>query len=80
MLGQYHRMPHSMDQDAMREWEIYSRMLADEALVIGDDIFDSVGATVDMVRFWREISDGCDNFLDISGHIGIPMGYMRFVR
>jgi len=24
--------------------------------------------------------DGYDNFLDVIGHVGIPMGYMRFVR
>jgi len=67
-------------QNAMHEWEIYSKMLAEEALVICDDIFDAAGATVEMVRFWNEISKGYDKFLDRVGHVGIPMGYMRFVR
>lgn len=67
-------------QDAMREWTIYNTMLAEEALVVGDDIFDAAGATVEMARFWKEISEGYDNFLDTVGHSGIPMGYMRFIR
>lgn len=67
---------------AMREWDLYRPMLADEALVITDDIRDERDATIDMVKFWEELSDGYENFLDREGlHARwIPMGYMRYVR
>jgi len=67
-------------EHAMREWELYSPMLADGALVICDDLFDSEGTTVDMRRFWAEISEGHDSFVDTTGHCGIPMGYFKYVR
>ena len=65
---------------AMREWEIYSKMLSDEALVICDDLFDIDGATKDMVQFWRDISDGYEAFTNTEIHDYIPMGFLRYIR
>ncbi len=67
---------------AMREWNIYRPMLADEALVICDDIRDEGGATESMVDFWEEVSKGYDNFLDREGlhERWLPMGFFKFVR
>jgi predicted O-methyltransferase YrrM len=67
-------------QYAMHEWEIYSTMLSSEALVICDDIFDVQGATVDMVQFWEDVSAGYESFLNKKGHIGVPMGFIRYER
>lgn len=66
---------------AMREWNIYRPMLADEALVICDDIRDEGGATESMVQFWEEVSEGYDNFLDREGvhEKWIPMGFFKYV-
>ena len=65
---------------AIREWHLYSPMLADEALVICDDISDNPTSTVEMARFWDEISSGYENFRDTGMHSWIPMGFFRFVR
>ena len=66
---------------AIREWHLYSPMLADEALVICDDIRDAKDATVDMVRFWDEVSAGYDNFLNRGLHeTWLPMGFIKYVR
>jgi len=54
---------------------------ADEALVICDDIRDVQGGTVEMLRFWEEVSEGYDHFLNNDLHpVGIPMGFIRYVR
>lgn len=63
---------------ANREWDLYTPLLSDEALIICDDIFDADGATENMVQFWEEIQ--YDKFLDSALHNGIPMGFVRFVR
>jgi len=65
---------------ATREWELYSPMLASEALVVCDDIFDAAGATERMVEYWETLSKPYESFIDTGGHMGIQMGYMRFVR
>lgn len=65
---------------AMMEWELYSPMLADEALVICDDIFNAPGATERMVEFWADLTSGRECFLSADLHPGIPMGFMRFLR
>ena len=67
-------------EHAMHEWEIYSKMLASEALIICDDIFDAAGATEKMVAFWKELSSGYESFLDGRMHPGIPMGFMHYER
>jgi predicted O-methyltransferase YrrM len=65
---------------AKKEWDLYTPMLADEALVVCDDIFDMEGATVDMVKFWNEVSAGRESFLDTSMHSWIPMGFIKWIR
>lgn len=67
-------------QYAIREWEIYQPMLADEALVICDDIVDADGTMTDMTRFWVEISNDYERFLDKGVHSGVPMGFFRYIR
>lgn len=67
-------------QYAIQEWTLYSKLLANEALVICDDIFDASGATVEMKRFWEEVSAGYESFVDTKGHSGIPMGFFRYVH
>ena len=68
---------HKYDQ-VVREWDLYSWLLADEALVIADDVFDAAGATIDMMKFWDELD--YEKFLDPHIHSGIPMGFLRFTR
>ena len=67
-------------EHAIREWGIYRPLLADEALVICDDINDSPGSTVDMVKFWNEVREGYENFTDNVMHFAVPMGFVRFIR
>lgn len=67
-------------QYAIKEWQLYSPMLADEALVICDDIFDAGGATEKMVQFWNEIGAPYKNFVVQGIHAWIPMGFMRYTR
>ncbi len=62
-------------QYAKREWNLYSPLLADVALVICDDItaaynFDG------MLKFWDELPG--EKFLDNRVHIGVPMGFIRY--
>jgi len=69
-------------EHAIREWNLYRPLLADEALVVCDDIFDNPTSTKDMAKFWGEVRDGYENF----EHVGmlhqyhIPMGFVRFIR
>lgn len=66
-------------EHVQREWDLYSPMLADEALVIADDIYDSVGTTVNMEMFWNGLD--YDKFSDARIHPpGYPMGFLRYVR
>jgi predicted O-methyltransferase YrrM len=66
-------------QYAIKEWNLYSPLLANNALVICDDIFDSVGTTELMEKFWGGLP-GKGKFLNSAIHPGIPMGFMRFVK
>jgi len=57
--------------------------LADEALVIFDDVMDAPGATVNMVKACAEIvGSGPYKVVKDAGmlHKSIPMVFMRFVR
>jgi len=56
-----------------KEWELYSPLLADEELIVIDDICNK-----DMVRFWDELD--CEKFINGLLHSGHPMGFARFVR
>lgn len=68
--------------DAMEEWRLYASLLADSALVCCDDIFDQKDATVEMVRFWEEVSAPYSRFLLASEnlHKWVPQGYFKFER
>lgn len=68
--------------DAMEEWQLYSPLLNSPAIVIADDIFDSEHTTVDMVRFWEEISAGYDSWMGASEnlHKWVPQGVFRYER
>lgn len=60
-----------------REWELYSPLLSDVALVIGDDItadFNFAG----MREWWHSLPG--EKLLDPRLHPGIPMGLMKYVR
>lgn len=64
-------------QYVKKEWDLYSPLLADVALVICDDItadFNFEG----MIDFWNELP--YEKFLDNRVHPGIPMGFLRFDR
>ncbi len=65
-------------QYAKREWDLYSPLLADVALVIADDI--TAGYNFDgMVQFWDELPG--EKFLDNRVHVGaIPMGFLRYEK
>jgi len=64
---------------ANMEWDLYSNLLADEALVICDDVMNSPGATEDMIRFWDELP--CqEKLVDGDMHYPIPMGFGKWMR
>lgn len=65
---------------AKRDWDDYSPLLADGALVIADDILSRDGPVIaGMRRFWDEISAGREAFLDEGVlHPGIPMGFLKW--
>lgn len=60
-----------------REWELYSPLLADEALVICDDLTNNAGQFAGMEEWWEAFP--YDKFLDDRVHPGIPMGFMKYV-
>lgn len=63
---------HNYDE-AMSEYKLYSELLADEALVICDDI--TAGYNFEgMLKFWDELPE--PKFLDSRIHPGIPMGFV----
>ena len=62
---------------AKLEWDLYSPLLADIALVICDDI--TAGYNFEgMIDFWNELP--YEKFLDNRVHIGVPMGFVLFDR
>jgi predicted O-methyltransferase YrrM len=68
-------------QYVTKEWELYEPLLADVALVICDDILpDDPSIGEGMVRWWGEITEGREAFLDARPHPGIPMGFMKYER
>lgn len=70
-------------QYARKEWDLYKPLLADNALIIADDIFDSVGTTDNMVQLWNELdkNEGIYwKFLDTKVHYPVPMGFAQFRR
>ena len=64
-------------QYVKREWDLYSPLLADNALVICDDItagYNFAG----MIDFWNELPG--EKFLNNDVHPGVPMGFLKFER
>lgn len=61
-----------------REWDLYSPLLSEVALVICDDI--TAGYNFEgMIDFWNELP--YEKFLDNEAHRGgVPMGFLRFER
>jgi len=60
-----------------REWELYSPLLSDVALVICDDITAAYNFE-GMIDFWEELP--YEKFLNNDIHPGVPIGLMRFTR
>lgn len=58
---------------AKNEWDLYSPLLADPALVICDDITTAYNFE-GMLKFWDELPG--EKFLDSRVHPGIPMGFV----
>jgi predicted O-methyltransferase YrrM len=64
---------------AMKDWNLYSPLLADNALVICDDILKGDGPTIGgMDRFWNELPG--EKFLDETLRNGIPMGFLKWTK
>ncbi len=66
------------EQYVKREWELYSPLLADDALVICDDLMNNAGQFAGMEEWWGSFE--YQKFLNNEVHPGIPMGFMRFQR
>ena len=60
-----------------REWELYSPLLSDSALVICDDITAAYNFE-GMIDFWDELP--YEKFLNNDIHPGVPMGFLHFTR
>lgn len=67
---------------AKKDWDYYSPLLADGALVICDDLLRGDSATIaGMQRFWDEVSGDFDKHVEDSAiHEGYPMGFFRYVK
>lgn len=61
-----------------REWELYSPMLADRALVVCDDITNNGGMFEDMEEWWNDIP--YEKYLDGAIHRGVPQGFFVYKR
>lgn len=61
-----------------QNWDLYSPLLADRALVIVDDLTDNGGVFEGMERFWAELP--YEKFTDTRLHHGIPIGFALFER
>lgn len=68
-------------QQAVRDWEAYKDLLADNALVIVDDVIKGTeGSAIDRIdKFWDELEGGSKH-LDESMHVGYPMGFMQLKK
>lgn len=61
-----------------REWELYSPLLADVALVICDDVANMADGFKGMEEWWNDFP--YQKFLNNEVHPSIPMGFMKFQR
>ena len=67
-------------EHAMRDWNAYKDLLANQALVICDDIIAHDGPVISgMVPFWNDVSAGHEAFLVEQGpHHQVPMGFFKW--
>jgi predicted O-methyltransferase YrrM len=71
---------------AMKDWNLYSPLLANPALVICDDILKGDGPAIGgMDRFWNELpgrsaGSRTEKFLDETLRNGIPMGFLKWLK
>lgn len=64
-------------QYAKKEWDLYSKLLSNPALVICDDITTAYNFE-GMVKFWEEMPE--PKFLDSRIHPGIPLGFILYSK
>jgi len=67
---------HHYDK-AMRDWDAYSPLLADEALVVCDDVCDVEPTLHRMTEFWEDVSRGRERFL-VEGLSACAMGFFKW--
>lgn len=69
---------------AMKDWNLYSPLLSNGALVICDDLIQQNGPVISgMQRFWIEVSNGYEKYItekDSEIHLGYPMGFFKYER
>lgn len=66
---------------AILDWSLFSPLLADEALVVCDDLLPTDGPVIaGMQKFWNEISNGRQAFVSKVPHAGFPMGFIQWTR
>jgi predicted O-methyltransferase YrrM len=58
-----------------RDWDYYSPLLANPALVICDDVFDN-HIFIDMIKTFEELPG--EKFTNGQVHPGIPMGFIKY--
>ena len=65
----------------VRDWYTYKPLLADEALIVADDLVGTdVGPTIAGTgRAWGEICEGREQFITGRAHIGVAMGFAKWV-
>lgn len=62
---------------AKKDWDMYTPLLSDNALVICDDIIGGYGPTIaGMLDFWNELPE--PKFLNDKVHVGYPMGFLKY--
>jgi predicted O-methyltransferase YrrM len=61
-----------------KEWGLYVPMMADEGLIICDDLFNDPSVTAEMLEFWATVK--YDKFENSGIHPGIPMGFAHYVK
>lgn len=64
-------------QYAKKEWDLYSKLLSNPALVICDDITTAHNFE-GMLDFWNEMPE--PKFLDSRPHPGIPLGFVLYSK
>ena len=62
----------------IKEWETYSPLLSNKALVICDDLFNAGGEFERMEEWFADFK--YPKFINDAVHTGIPMGFMLYTR